>query len=227
MLYQFSFFRPFDDKIIHGITTRPWGGHFREQNEQWKKSMQKLKDEWAIPEPVTACQVHGDQILALGERPPKKPSCDGLMTQTRGLPLMVRIADCQGVLMFDPVIGAIAAIHSGWRSSALNILGKSVKKMSESFGVKPTNLRVGISPSLGPCCARFSDPAKELPDFLNPYTHNNHVDFWTLSKDQLVSAGVPEKQIEIAGECTQCQRDRYFSHRGGDKERMGAFIMLI
>ena len=94
------------------------------------------------------------------------------------------------------------------------------------FKTNPYDLFVGISPSLGPCCAKFSNPEKELPESMKPYIQSQNVDLWALSLNQLKEAGVPENQIELTKECTQCQPDKYYSHRNADNGRMAVFISL-
>jgi len=139
---------------------------------------------------------------------------------------MVKAADCQGVLIYDPKNEAVAAVHSGWKGSALNIIGKTIEKMKLKYGSDPQDLLVAVSPSLGPCCAQFSDPNKELPDFCKPFIKpNKHVDFWALTLHQLAEAGVTEDHIELSGLCTKCQPG-YHSYRNGDSQRMGVFVKL-
>jgi len=220
MILEFSLFKPFTDAIIHGITTKPLGS-FNDEEEGFKKQKNKLP-----VNPVLNKQVHGDKIIMLDKRPDQPFEADALITQQKNLPLGIKVADCQGVLIFDPKTTSIAAIHSGWKGSALNIIGKTVKKMEQAFGSDPADLLVGISPSLGPCCAQFSDPEKELPEFTRPFTKGKNVDFWSLSLQQLKEAGVPEGRIEIMKECTNCNTDRFFSHRNGDKGRIAVFIGL-
>lgn len=200
---------------------------------------------------VMAEQEHGDGILILkndlagsnyGRAPRAIPSLglgwnrpikgyDGFMTDVSGVPLFVRFADCQGVLFFDPVRRVIAAVHSGWRGNVKNILGKCVRKMVEEFGCKSSDIFVGISQSLGPCCAEFSEPAKELPEWMRKYIggeDGRHVDLWKCSFDQLVAEGVRPENVEIMRRCTVCENDIFFSYRGGKKKtgHMGAVIEL-
>ena len=129
-------------------------------------------------------------------------------------------------MIFDPKTNSIAAIHSGWKSSALNIIGKTVKRMEKIFGSKPVDLLVGIGPSLGPCCAQFSNPKKELPKSVHPYIKDDHVDLWSLSLDQLKEAGINKNQIEFIKECKKCNPDKYYSYRNADTGRMAVFISL-
>ncbi len=171
-------------------------------------------------------QMHQDDIIVIESEPSATLKADAVITKTKGLPLAVKVADCQGVLIYDPKTNSIAAVHSGWRSSALNIIGKTIKKMQSELGSKPSDLLIGISPSLGPCCAEFTDPTKELPDLIHPYINKNQVDFWSLSLAQCMKAGVPENQIEIAKTCTKCNHEKYFSHRNKETGRMAVFIGL-
>lgn len=220
MILEFSLFKPSSGQLIHGVTTKPLGS-FNDEEKSFEEQKKKLP-----VNPVFNKQVHGDKIILINERPDQPFEADALITQQKNLPLGIKVADCQGVLIFDPKANSIAAIHSGWKSSVLNIIGKTVKKMKEVFGSDPADLLVGISPSLGPCCTQFSDPEKELPEFIRPFIKEKHVDFWSLSLQQLKEAGVSEKQIEIMRKCTRCNADQFFSYRNDDTGRMAVFFSL-
>ena len=45
-------------------------------------------------------------------------SVDAMVTDTPGIPLVVFSADCNAVLLHDPVRKAIGACHAGWRGTA-------------------------------------------------------------------------------------------------------------
>jgi YfiH family protein len=125
----------------------------------------------------------------------------------------VQQADCQAVLLFDPVKKVVANIHCGWRGSVDNIIGKVIATMTDSFNVNPANLLAGISPSLGPCCAEFINYRTELPSsFWSYQVKPNYFDFWQISKDQLQGAGVNADKIETSSICTACNND-WFSYR--------------
>jgi YfiH family protein len=204
-MLQFEILKPFSGQLDHGVTFEPF----------------------AMEDAVMADQMHGDLILEVTKKTKALPQCDAFITRQKNLPIMVKVADCQGILIFDPATQSAAAVHSGWRGSSLNILGKTIQKMSKAYGSSPTDLLVAVSPSLGPCCAEFSDPKSELPDFCQPFIDSdNHVDFWELSAKQCLDAGIPGQQIELAGQCTKCQPG-FPSHRKGDSGRMGVFVTLI
>ena len=56
------------------------------------------------------------------------PECDGLVTKEPGTALVIFTADCTPILLHDPVTGAVGACHAGWRSTAMDIAGKTVRK---------------------------------------------------------------------------------------------------
>lgn len=222
MLLQFDIFKPYSDRLVQGITTKPFGS-LNGTDKNYESQLNKLEG-YSGKIPVFAIQIHSDIILKIDQAPKERPEADALITNKKGLPIGIKVADCQGILLFDPKQNAMAAVHSGWRGSAQNIIEKTVKRMTEEFGSDPSDLLAGVSPSLGPCCFEFTDPEKELPKAMHPYVKNKKLDYWSLSLRQLQDAGV--KSIEIKAECTKCHPDRFFSYRNKDTGRMAAFIGL-
>ncbi|MDY6831784.1 MAG: peptidoglycan editing factor PgeF [Thermodesulfobacteriota bacterium] len=156
----------------------------------------------------------------------KQPDGDALVTADPGLLLGIKLADCQAVLLYDPVKNVAANIHSGWRGSVADIIGITIKTLTQRFGVNPGDMLAGIGPSLGPCCAEFVNYKNELPPpFWKYKDKSNRFDFWQISRHQLMAAGVPEAHIEIAGLCTRCRTDLFFSYRG--EGRTGRFAAVI
>ncbi len=164
---------------------------------------------------VSAVQVHGDQVLQARDVQQDKEyaAADALITQQRGVGLLIQQADCQAVLLYDPAQEVIAAVHSGWKGSVLNIIAATVRAMQKQYGTNPHNLRAVISPSLGPCCAEFINWRQELPTSMHRHqVQENYFDFWAISREQLVMEGVQEENIETIGICTACNQD-FFSYR--------------
>ena len=135
--------------------------------------------------PVFIDQVHEDNIIVLENNKIEKflYKADGIITNVKGKLLFIQVADCQSVMMFDPVNNVIANVHSGWRGSVKNIIGKCVDIMGKKFGTSPENIVAGISPSLGPCCAEFVNYRKEFPESVWKYKEKDSLnfDFWELS----------------------------------------------
>ena len=68
-------------------------------------------------------------------------SVDAMITDTPDIPLVVFSADCGIILLYDPVRRAVGAAHAGWRGAAAGIVYKTVRRMQETFGTDPRDLR--------------------------------------------------------------------------------------
>jgi len=183
---------------------------------------------------VFARQIHGCEIAVLSRDSEKRgiPSAgravtaDAMVTDIFGRNLVIQVADCQAVLLYEPVRRVIANIHCGWRGSVQNIIGRTVGVMEQHFGCRPGRIQAGIGPSLGLCCAEFINYRSEIPmEFWRHKGLNEHFDFWSLSRNQLKRAGVAEINIESSGICTRCHTDEFFSYRA--QRTTGRFAAVI
>jgi polyphenol oxidase len=182
-------------------------------------------------------QVHGIDVLSFTEDSFHRKenggagyqTGDALVSSAGGKTLVVKTADCQPVLMVDPVLRVVACVHSGWRGSIRNIVGQVVLVMTERFGSNPADILAGVGPSLGPCCAEFIHYRTEIPPSLWRYRQREvYFDFWSMTRDQLIDAGVSDCNIEISGLCTRCRPDLFFSHRRQNPTgRFAAAIGLV
>jgi hypothetical protein len=162
---------------------------------------------------VGVTQVHGAQVRDAAQVTPDE-KCDGLITSQEDVGLLIRHADCQAAIVYDPVQNVIANVHAGWRGNVQNIYQETVSRLKKDFGSKPENLIVGISPSLGPCCAQFINFATELPaSFLEFQVRPLYFDLWAIARRQWEQAGVLPHHIQIASICTCCNPQDYFSYR--------------
>lgn len=179
-------------------------------------------------------QVHGRGVVVLkAEEMPGLASGgplmgDAIVTDIRGTGLVIQTADCQAVMLFDPKKQVAANVHSGWRGSIQNIIGKTVRTMISRFGCDPEDIQAGIGPSLGPCCGEFIHYREEIPPTFWKYKgQNRHFDFWAASRDQLSDAGIPAENIFSSRICTRCRTDLFFSYRAeGATGRMAMVIGL-
>jgi YfiH family protein len=182
---------------------------------------QRLKQALGIKYLASAVQVHGDRVLAVEDirQDIEYEGADALVTGLRGVGLLIQQADCQAVLLHDPVREVIGAAHNGWKGSVLNIIAATVRLMQERYSCRPADMRAVISPSLGPCCAEFVNWRQELPASMRRHQiRENHFDFWAVSREQLLAVGLRAAQIETAGICTVCNRD-FFSYRRAVREQ--------
>ena len=170
-----------------------------------------------------------DPVGGFGSDAEQKLVGDALITNTPGKFLVVQVADCQSILLFDPTKQVVSNIHSGWRGSINNIIGNTVQVMKACFGCIASDIIAGIGPSLGPCCAEFINYKKEIPEKYWQYKDaDNHFDFWSASRDQLCQAGVLLENVHLSRICTKCNTDQFFSFRGeGATGRFATLIGLV
>lgn len=184
----------------------------------------RIKESLGIPSLISARQVHGDDIYCLDSKPQGDLEVDGydaLITDLPDVGIMIQHADCQAVILFDPQKKVVGAVHCGWRGSVLDILGKTVKAFTTRYKSLPENLLATISPSLGPCCSEFVNHQRELPPHFQCFhIGENHFDFWKISGEQLVAAGLKPSSITVSGKCTSCSSD-YFSYRRARRQGNG------
>jgi purine-nucleoside/S-methyl-5'-thioadenosine phosphorylase / adenosine deaminase len=168
------------------------------------------------------------QIDIYGIESERRFEADAIVTDIPGKLLVIQVADCQSVLIYDPVQKVAANVHSGWRGSINNIIGCTLKVMENSFGCRSRDIVAGIGPSLGPCCAEFVNYKNEIPEAFWKYKNDtHHFDFWSISRDQLCEAGVLLENVDLSRMCTKCDLERFFSYRGeGTTGRFAALIGL-
>lgn len=241
-----------DKRLVHGVTTR-WGGYsqgvWRELNlghtvgdaPQHVAHNHVLLFQHLGIRPqnvVTARQVHGNAVALVDASHGGQviPGTDALVTNTPGIFLMLRYADCVPIFLYDPKAQAVALIHAGWKGTLGGVALRTVQTMVEALGCRPADLKAAIGPSIGPCCyevgpevvARFLAVFGNYPGLIARPRRDGggYLNLWLVNAWQLRQAGL--KQIETAFLCTACRTDLFFSHRGegGNTGRLGAIIGL-
>jgi len=186
-------------------------------------------------------QVHGEGILVIdgeGFRSPtdRPPEYDAVITNRPGLALCILTADCVPVLMFDRAKRVVAAVHAGWRGTALNISGRVATMFRERFRSRPEDLLAAVGPAIGPCCYEVDEAVYGA---MAGHPHRDELfcpqvpagrwklDLPLANRRQLEEAGIPGENICTANLCTSCHRGLFFSHRGegGTTGRLLNFIM--
>jgi hypothetical protein len=146
--------------------------------------------------------------------------------------LLLRFADCQPILLYDPAHHALGLAHAGWRGVVQGIARRTVEAMVEAFGTRPQDLVVGLGPAIGPCCYTVGHKVAaamgySLPDWNQVMTLQDE-DAWSFdltaaNAQQLVAEGV--LNIELSNLCTACHQNEFYSHRG-DNGRTGRFAVV-
>lgn len=246
--------------LVHGVSTRlhgyskePFkslnlGLHTGDDKNDVVRNRQLFADAVGIDSQsiVTAQQVHDDHIACVHsvdtdnqtrEYQRTFPTTDALATNEPGIPLMLFFADCVPVLFYDPIQHAVAIAHAGWKGTVARIAAKTLVRMQDEFGTRPSDCLIGVGPSIGPCCYEVDETvidklrqefAKTWTKFAIPRKDRWLLDLWSVNHDQLVEVGAADKNIVISGVCTACNTDLYYSYRveNGQTGRIGAVIQL-
>lgn len=248
--FQFESFQT--DQVDHAIFTRQGGvsvGHYTSLNlggtcgddpiavrrnhdlvfDLLERPFESRLDVW---------QVHGKQIV-ISESPrpiqQKHQPADGIFTANPEVVLMMRFADCVPLVFHDPVQRVVGIVHAGWQGTLLQIGKEAVLRVAEHYGSNPSNLMVGIGPSIcGKCYEVGQEVLKqfiklwgeEAHNFFTPNGERYLLDLWGANEWVLREAGV--SHIERSNLCTAEHLEDWYSYRKekGFTGRFGVVIAL-
>jgi YfiH family protein len=219
---------------------------FREGDEEFRvlQNWDRLATAFAIPmeQFLVVNQVHGDTIFAIIPHgsfffSSDELNYDAIVTNRTDLAICIKTADCVPVFIVDKVKKVIAVVHAGWKGTALEISAKVVRLMQKQYRSLPQDILAAIGPSIGLCCYEVDQVTAEAFRGQNNsdifLQQGKKKDKWMLdlpeaNRRQLLEANVPESNIEVAGYCTNCNQDMFFSHRGsgGITGRQVNFMMI-
>jgi hypothetical protein len=150
--------RPLAEVAPHGFTTRELqlSGDDPAARDGWNRLAAAFGVEADRLARLT--QVHGATVLGVPEDTAGAAASgtwgegDALITAQYGTALAVKVADCVPILIADRRLGAVAAVHAGWRGTAAAIVQAAVHALARQYGSRPVDLVAAIGPSIGPCC---------------------------------------------------------------------------
>lgn len=181
-------------------------------------SMEGIARECSCTRRAEIRQNHGTDTVILRTPLTPPPQADAVATDTPGLLLSLKIADCQNFAVYAPRPHVIGLIHAGWRGMNAHIISLFYDTLKREWGIHPYETVVWAGPSLCKRCAEFTDPQRELPQIDPRFFHGRHVDLQRAAIEEFLHLGVPMTKIERHSDCTCCQREKYWTYRGGDRE---------
>lgn len=161
-------------------------------------------------------QEHKNKTLTVREKTSRTELADGLATDVPDLWLTTRAADCQSFVIYAPKQHIAAVLHSGWKGLKAGAILELFATLKREWSIDPSDVSVGIGPSICETCAEFTDPATELAGLDPQFFHGRHADLRGIADAQLDAVGVPKTRRERNPDCTKCRSDMYWSYRGGD-----------
>jgi hypothetical protein len=183
-------------------------------------------------------QVHSaDVVYADAPRPLDTDyrKADILLTDNPRVTLFMRFADCTPILLYDLKKRVIGTVHSGWLGTVRGAARVAVEAMQERYASNPADILAAIGPAIGPDHYEIGQDVitqventfcEKAESLLEKHGESIHFNLWKANQILLEDAGV--KEIEIAGICTACHTNDWFSHRAekGKTGRFGALIAL-
>lgn len=164
-------------------------------------------------------QVHGTEIYRLSGDPEKIVPADAVIMSAPFTPAGVLTADCLPIILADPKQKKAAIVHAGRMGIFLGIIGKTLARMGSGGDVV-----AAIGPSIRKCCYEVKEDVFEGGfDFYRKYFADGKLDMAGAAFDQLLAAGVAEKNVHDCGICTSCRVDEFYSHRA-EKGNAGRFM---
>lgn len=193
----------------------------------------------ALPaEPVWLDQVHGTDVFEAMMRspgtvvPPRDtpgaapavlqaaPCADAAITRLPGQPLAIMTADCLPVVLADQAGTVLGVAHAGWRGLVAGVLENTLLALRRQ-APQAQGWRAWVGPGIGADAfevgdevrVAFTDRDPSTAPCFTPSCRRGHwrADLAALAAGRLAQAGVA--QVELSGECTYRQADRYFSYR--------------
>ena len=223
--------------ILHAFTTKESGNlafHVGDDPQVVEKNHELLSAALGYEKEklVYMKQIHSDLVhVVTDEDFSRPPTCDALVTNKRGVPLMVMVADCSPVLLYDAKQKVVAAVHAGRAGAFQNILKKTLALMTQEFGSRAEDVYATIGASIGVCCYEVGDEidkeakALGLEYAMQKREERLYLDVNAILKKQLLECGVGN--IEMLELCTCCNKEELFSYRAEMQTgRFAGIIML-
>lgn len=235
--FKFSNLSRFPE-IIHGVSTRVYGNmkygwssaDIVDKNRKHFFEDLNIESSTIISPEI----VHGSKISSIGREDKGKilRGNDGLISQDSTVYILITIADCLPVFLYDPVARTIGLIHVGWRGILDGIVSHSIGKC-QYLGSDPSNLVVGIGPGI--CQKHFivkNDVLKKFKDLYPQATfirnHDGYIDLRKAVLHDLKKANVSKHNVEITQDCPVCLNGIYGSYRKeGEKAPASAAVIGI
>ena len=256
-----------DFRLTHGVTYR-YGGvsegsfnsfnmglHVGDTPEAVTENRKRLAQVLGVDSSRLTCgeQVHGVGVTRVTSELVGRgafswddsiPDSDAIHTNLAEVPLLLLVADCVPVLIYDAVHHAVAVVHAGWRGAIAHIVERTMDSMHEAYGTLPSDCYLFIGPSIGADSFELSEEIAEQfrqdmralglsqVDQVVRYIQRaeqptHHVDLKGYIAACVVHKGVPLKQVSVSSTDTMTTDGCYSYRRDhGRTGRMAMFAVL-
>lgn len=239
---QFKRLLEYKDKLVHAYTLKPLDLKNKSQEDiNYIKICKSLGlDNKNVIQPI---QTHTNNVDIAKEESKSSDfqDIDGLITSLKNKVLSAVFADCNSLLLYDPVKNVIGNIHSGWRGTVGRIGEVAINKMVDTYGCSPSDIICCIGPSIRQCHFEVEDDVRSL--FFDAFQDESiikigemkdgkqkyYIDSIKAITGMLIECGLHPDNIIDCGICTLCNKDYFHSYRDakGDAGRNASIMCLI
>ena len=151
----------FDETEVPGITgaisSRAAGNMVYSDGEKSSARGQLLRSLGLDGNLVYGCtQIHSREVLEVDRRSPNtRPEADGMISRDPAVTLLVTVADCLPVFLYDVAGGGMALVHSGWKGTGIALA--ALRLMGERWGSRPGEIAALLGPCIRGCCYRVDE----------------------------------------------------------------------
>lgn len=112
---------------------------------------------------------HSDKILHVNSKDAGKGSytletgvvADGLISSVKDIFIILLVADCLPIILYDKKKSLVALVHAGWMGTEKHIAELGVNKMVDEFYSDPKELLAILGPCIKKESYKFRDPAQK------------------------------------------------------------------
>lgn len=194
---------------------------FNRNTEDGVNNLLSLKEDFNVNEVKYLKQIHSDKVFVYDNHDKDflENEGDGIITDKKDVIIGAFTADCVPVILVDESVGAIGAIHSGWKGTFNDISKKAVERMMEQYNCSAENIKAYIGPHIRQCCYEVSEELRER--FIEKFTvpreqlfNGRNLSMELCIEEDLKSIGLNEKNIYSLNLCTHCEKKNdLFSYR--------------
>lgn len=167
-------------------------------------------------------QIHSDRILLLNAENTKMwvgtniPGVDGFITDQPEAGLLLKLADCVPVILYDPTHHLLGVFHVGWQGAVKQIYLKGLGIMQNQFQTNPQEVLAWLGPSAQKCCYLSENKPEQIDDpgwqpYIDAKKGGYSVDIPGYILSTLKLSGLKLKNITVDPRCT-VEDESLYSH---------------
>lgn len=251
---QFKKLLEYDSSLIHayGIKKLDYRNHSTNVAiNSYKKIFKEINLD--IKTLIKPTQMHSNNVLKVDKKQNKNlpdidleylKNTDGIITNSKDIAIATTNADCNLLMLFDPINNVICNVHSGWRGTFDKISQVAVRKMKFEYRCKPENIIVCLCPSIRAChfevdedvmliCKNNFEYTNRLDEVIKigavkEEKQKYNIDTILLTEILLLEEGVLKNNIIDSGICSVCCSKKIHSRRAdGIGYGLGTAIMAM